>query len=136
MKLTVFYEDPFWVGIVERENDGQVQAGRYVFGSEPSLQEIWEFVGRELPRVAESLGCAVELDKTSRLAGNPKRRAREAAKESRGRGVGTASQRAIQQELEQRKLQSRAESKALREERAAYKREVARQKAKAKHRGR
>jgi hypothetical protein len=136
VKLTVFYEEPFWVGIIELVEDGVVRAGRHVFGGEPSSEEILEFIRYRLMDVVEGLSCGVLTGKLKVLIRNPKRRAREAAKESRGRGSGTFSQQAVQLELEKRKLESVQRSKAYREELAQRKRDIARQKAKDKHRGR
>ena len=33
--LKVFFEDPFWVGIVERVTDGMLDAAKVTFGPEP-----------------------------------------------------------------------------------------------------
>ena len=33
--FTVFFEDPFWVGVYEREEPGGLTACRVVFGAEP-----------------------------------------------------------------------------------------------------
>ncbi|QWU15945.1 Protein of unknown function [Paenibacillus sophorae] len=136
MKLTVFFEDPFWVGIVEIDENGVVKAGRYVFGAEPSAQEIWEFVLFRLQEVTDGLSCGVAVPKPALRVSNPKRRAREAAGESRGRGSGTLSQEALRLELTKRKLESSRMNKARKEELAERKREIARKKAKDKHRGR
>lgn len=43
-KLTVCFEDPFWVGIVETEDGGRYRAARHVFGAEPSMPEVLRFV--------------------------------------------------------------------------------------------
>ncbi|MHA6534540.1 YjdF family protein [Paenibacillus sp. BAC0078] len=136
MKLTVFFEEPFWVGIVELTEDGVVKAGRYVFGSEPSQEEILDFVRFRLLEVVEGLSCGVATGKAAAVIRNPKRRARAAAKESRGTGGSTFSQQAIKLEQEKRGAESARRSKAAREELALKKREIARQKAKDKHRGR
>ena len=34
-KFTVYFEDPFWVGVYERSQDGKLEAARVVFGAEP-----------------------------------------------------------------------------------------------------
>ena len=39
-KLTVFFEDPFWVGIFERIEKGKLSVCRVVFGSEPKDYEV------------------------------------------------------------------------------------------------
>ncbi|KHF37661.1 hypothetical protein CM49_00181 [Paenibacillus sp. P1XP2] len=136
MKLTVFFEEPYWVGIVEVEKDGKLLAGRHILGGEPSLPEVWEFVLHGLSSVADRLSCGVDIAEATQPKANPKRLARLAARESRGRGVSSASQEAIKQELDLRKREKTRLSKELREAQAKRKREIAVQKAKAKHRGR
>jgi hypothetical protein len=43
-KLTVFFEDPFWVGIFERIEHGKLSASKVIFGAEPKDYEVWEYV--------------------------------------------------------------------------------------------
>ncbi|WP_160045323.1 YjdF family protein [Paenibacillus sp. USDA918EY] len=136
MKLTVFFEEPYWVGIVETEKDGKLFAGRHIFGAEPSLPEVWQFVLHRLPALADRLSCGVDTAKSPLKTVSPKRLARLAAKESRARGVSTASQEAIRQEIELRKRERTRLGKEQREAAAERKREIAVRKAKAKHRGR
>ena len=33
--LTVFFEDPFWVGVFERIEDGKLSVCKVTFGAEP-----------------------------------------------------------------------------------------------------
>lgn len=42
--FTVFFEDPFWVGVYEREEPGGLTACRVVFGAEPKDGEIYEWM--------------------------------------------------------------------------------------------
>lgn len=35
MKLTVFFENPYWVGVVCKEEEGRLNACRVIFGPEP-----------------------------------------------------------------------------------------------------
>ena len=45
--LTVFFEDPFYVGIVERVDDqNRLTVARQVFGAAPSDQQLFEWVLR------------------------------------------------------------------------------------------
>lgn len=135
VKLTVFFEDPYWVGVVEVQGADGLKAGRHVFGAEPSLQEVWEYVMNDLPALVERLSCSVPAARLPVKSVNPKRLARQAARESRSRGVSTQSQEALRLELEKSKKQRACRSKEQREALAAYKREIAVRKAKAKHRG-
>ena len=111
--LTIFFEDPFWVGVVERRTDGALLVCRTVFGAEPRDFEVLDFVRRTLP--ALSFSPAVEEDRPA-AAESPKRRQRQARKLLEGSGIGTKSQQALsaQRELrkQERKVRSR-EEKAL-----------------------
>ena len=42
-RLNVLFDDPFWVGIFEREYEGRYEAARVVFGAEPKDYEVYEF---------------------------------------------------------------------------------------------
>lgn len=42
--LTVFHDGRFWVGVVQRIEDGRLFASRIVFGAEPSNEEIEQLV--------------------------------------------------------------------------------------------
>ncbi len=34
-RLTVWFADPFWVGVYEREAEGRLEVCRHTFGAEP-----------------------------------------------------------------------------------------------------
>ena len=38
--LTVLFDEPFWVGLYERETDGRYEVARVVFGAEPKDYEV------------------------------------------------------------------------------------------------
>ena len=42
--LTIFFDEPFWVGIFERCDNGRLSVCKVTFGAEPKKQEIYEFV--------------------------------------------------------------------------------------------
>ena len=44
-KLTVFFEEPFWVGIFERIEDGKLSVAKVTFGAEPKDYEVQEWCG-------------------------------------------------------------------------------------------
>jgi hypothetical protein len=134
--LTVFFEDPFWVGVVERQADGRLQAERHVFGAEPSPGEVLEFVQKQLRSLLERPNIAVAVAPAAARVLNPKRAARAAAHALAERGVSTQSQEALRLQIEQHKQIRKQRSKAEREAEAAYKRQLKVQEAKARHRGR
>lgn len=131
--LLVFFEDPFWVGIVERREGGSLRAARVVFGAEPSDREVYAWVLecfyslRFSPPVKDGLHRA--------MAQNPKRRQRQAAK-AVGRSVGTRSQQALQAAREENAAQHGARAASQREAKARRRFDLRREKKKAKHRGR
>ena len=45
-KLTVYFEDPFWVGVFERIENGKLTVAKVTFGAEPKDYEIQEYIQR------------------------------------------------------------------------------------------
>ena len=39
-KLTVFFEDPFWVGVFEHIEDGKLSVAKVTFGAEPRIMRF------------------------------------------------------------------------------------------------
>lgn len=139
MKLTVFFDGGFWVGILEEADpDGKVRAYRHIFGPEPTEPEVLLFVEQELTGCWDkSSAWTVDGWKRTPAAGrvNPKRLARTVAKELQRRGPSSYAQEALKQELEHRKKERKVQSREEREAEKERKRELAREKAKQKHRG-
>ena len=134
--LTVFFEDPFWVGVLERQTNGELQAARHVFGAEPAPAEVLEFALCLMNRLVEQSSVALAVEAPERRAANPKRAARAASKALAQRGSSTQSQEALRIQLEQNKQIREQRSKAERQATADYKRQLKLEKAKARHRGR
>jgi hypothetical protein len=131
--LTVFFEGSFWVGVFERVEDGKLSVCRVVFGSEPRDYEVWEFILKNYYslKFSPAVDAVVKDGKV-----NPKRRQREARRQTTQAGIGTKSQQALQLQREERKTECR---RADREQKEAEKQrmfELKQQKRKKKHRGR
>ena len=107
-KLTVFFEEPFWVGIFERVENGKLSVSKVTFGTEPKDYEIWEFVLKEYDRLQFS--PSVEVTEKE-LTKNPKKLQREIHKQMLDRGTGTKSQQALKLQQEQRKQQRKSKSR-------------------------
>ena len=45
-RLTVFFEEPFWIGVFERISEGRLSVYKVTFGVEPKDYEIYDFVLR------------------------------------------------------------------------------------------
>ena len=43
-KLTVFFDEPFWVGVFGCVSDGKLSVCKVTFGAEPKDYEIYDFV--------------------------------------------------------------------------------------------
>lgn len=130
--LMVFFEEPYWIGFLTRMEDEKQSVSRIVFGAEPSDQQVYQWILSEYDKTRFS--PSVESDKMIRLASNPKRRQRQAAKELT-RLVGTKSHMALQLAYEESKQERKMLSKAAEEEKAERKYFLQQEKKKAKHRG-
>ena len=43
-KLTVYFEEPFWVGVFGRIEDGKLSVAKVTFGAEPKDYEVQEYI--------------------------------------------------------------------------------------------
>lgn len=43
-KLTVYFEDPFWVGAFEEIKDGKLSVAKVTYGEEPKDYEVYESI--------------------------------------------------------------------------------------------
>ena len=132
VKLTVFFDDPFWVGVFERMDDGKLSVCKVTFGAEPKDYEVWEFVLGHYHELGFSPAVGAE---TRQAADNPKRRQRNAGKQMARTGVGTKSQQALQMQLEQNKQERRAKSREEKLAEAERQFELKQQKKREKHKG-
>ena len=131
-KLSVFFEDPFWVGVFERVENGKLSACKVTFGEEPKNYEVWEFVLKHYDQLKFSPSVDVVARKE---AVNPKRIQREIRKQAAA-GIGTKSQQALQLQREENKLERKAASREQREAEKQRQFALKQQKRKEKHRGR
>lgn len=132
--LTVFFDEPFWVGVYERVEAGKLEASRIVFGAEPKDYEVYGFLMENW----KALKFSPQIDAEGAAARkvNPKRIQRQVKKQLEQTGVGTKAQQALKVQQEAGKLERKQNSKAQREEREQYKFQVRQEKKKEKHRGR
>lgn len=132
VKLTVFFDNPFWVGVFERVDGNKLSVCRVVFGAEPKDYEVYYFILKNYSNLKFSPSVEVEIKKENY---NPKRLQREARNQSKQVGIGTKSQLALQQQREEMKLERKTESKKRRELEKQRKFELKQEKRKQKHRG-
>ena len=132
-KLTVFFEQPFWVGVFERVSEGKLSVCKVTFGAEPKDYEVYDFVLKNYYRLRFSPGVATDVKETDR---NPKRVQREVRKLVQNTGIGTKSQQTLKLQQEQLKTERKAVSREHREAKKQRQFELKQQKRKEKHRGR
>ena len=130
--LTVFFDEPFWVGVFEHTQKGKLSAVKVTFGAEPKESEILEFVLKHYCKLKFS--PAVET-KVKRTADNPKRRQRNARKQLNTVGIGTKSQQALKLMLEAMKTERRQLTKEQHEAEKQHHFELRQQKRREKHTG-
>src|SRR5690349_3967139 len=92
-KLTVYFEDPYWVGVFELEDEYGYRIARVIFGSEPRESELYAFVKEHYDEISYSKPLESQI-KVERKR-NFKRIQREVRREVMGEGVGTRSQQAM-----------------------------------------
>lgn len=107
--FTVFFEEPFWCGVYQRQEGRNLEAARMVFGAEPKEYEVLAFLLQNWKQLrfgsTDSAPCAVERK-------NPKRMQREVRKQTKGKGVGTKAQQALAALREEQKTERKARNKA------------------------
>ena len=131
-KLTVFFEETFWVGVFERVSEGKLSVCKVTFGAEPKDYEIYDFVLKNYYRLRFSPAVVADVKETGR---NPKRVQREVRKQVQNTGIGTKSKQALKLQQEQLKMERKIVSREQRETEKQWKFELKQQKRKEKHRG-
>ena len=131
-KLTVFFDNPFWVGVWERIEENKLSVGKVVFGAKPKDYEVYDFVLKNYNNLQFSSSVNVDIKSEHT---NSKRLQREARKESQKLGIGTKSQIALSIQREELKIERKILTKEKREAEKQRKFELKQEKRKQKHRG-
>ncbi|MFB9331065.1 YjdF family protein [Paenibacillus aurantiacus] len=137
MKLTVYWENGFWYGLIEDERDGRIVAYRHTFGSEPHDAEVLTFVhDRMMPAIGSVMSGINRTGMKPAARVSPKRLQRQVVKQLQQHPAFSQAQEAWKLELAHRKREKHSLAKEEREALRSRKRMLAEAKAKAKHRGR
>ena len=136
--FTVYFDGQFWVGVLERRDEGLVRDVKVTFGAEPSDTELYEWVSRHGNALIERLESTAAVPTTrspraKRL--NPKRALRDAARAAQAPRASTAAQAALKADQEARGRAATVKRKQARIDKAAEQWAKKRERAKAKHRG-
>ena len=151
-QFTLFFDGRFWVGVLElherrrgaetNDQGGIVRAARHVFGAEPTDVELYDFLlthgGALIDRAAASPPVPVSrpVDSSSTPRPNPKRAARQAAKEAAQTRPSTAAQAALAAAREETEARASRDRSRRRRQKADEDWARRRQRAKRRHRGR
>ena len=133
-KLTVCFEEPFWIGLIEKEDDGAYSVAKHVFGAEPTTPEVFSFVYDHWNDLRFTHDVQVEVKQSKRI--NPKRLQRMIEKEMKANvRPGTKAQQTLAEQREMAKEASQALSRERREELKREQFAKRTEKRKQKHRG-
>ena len=130
-KLTVYFEEPFWVGVFERIEDGKLFVAKATFGAEPKDYEVQEYIQKYYFSLKFSPAVETVVKDIKR---NPKRMQREAKKMLKN-GIGTKSQQALKLQQEQNKQERKERSRRKKEAQEQRMFELKQQKKREKHKG-
>ena len=131
-KLTIYFEDPFWVGVFERIENRKLSVAKVTFGVEPKDYDVLEFINRNYYHLKFSPAVETVIKDTKK---NPKRAQRDAKKQTLETGVGTKSQQALKLQQEQNKQERKVRSREQRDAESQRLFELKQMKKKEKHRG-
>ncbi len=132
-KLTILFDEPFWVGIYEREYNGCYEVSKITFGAEPKDGEVYDFILKNWNKLKFS--PSVECKKHTEKQINPKRLQRLITKQTKATGIGTKAQQALQLQREQNKLEHKVISREKLRCEAERQFNLHKEKQKEKHRG-
>ncbi|NFH78689.1 DUF2992 family protein [Clostridium botulinum] len=110
VKLTVLFNELFWIGVFEIEEDEYYKVSKVTFGSEPKESEIFDFILKNYYSLKFILQ-KVEEEKYLKKRQNPKRVQRAIKKALKSKGIGTKAQIAIKEQHETNKIQRKKKSK-------------------------
>ncbi|MGN0169489.1 MAG: YjdF family protein [Lachnospiraceae bacterium] len=131
-KLTVFFEEPFWVGVFEHIEEGKLSVAKVTFGAEPKDYEVQEYIQEYYCSLQFSPAVATVVKEAKR---NPKRMQRDAKKQMKENGIGTRSQQALKMQQEQNKQERKTRSREQKEADEQRMFELKQQKKREKHKG-
>lgn len=132
-KLTILFEEPFWIGIYEREDNTLYEVCKITFGAEPKDYEVYDFIIKNWSRIRFSPSIEVTMAAEKRI--NPKRLQRLINKQIKDTGVGTKAQQSLKLQQVQGKLERKTRSREQREAENKRQFELLQKKRKEKHKG-
>jgi len=114
IKLTILFEDPFWIGILDIWDNDELRTAKITFGSEPKDYEVNDFINANFYKLKFS--PPVKDIKKKEQHKNPKRVRREINKALQQKTISTKSQQALSLEREQNKVSRKKKTKLQKDE--------------------
>ena len=102
-RSVVFFEDPFWVCLFEREHNGFLEVCRVVFFKEPTDVQLLEFISENYCHLNFSKPISLMKVKANKKNVNAKRKIKEAKREMSKNPIGTKAQIALKLQYEEKK---------------------------------
>ncbi|AWW27600.1 YjdF family protein [Acetobacterium sp. KB-1] len=133
VKLTVFFDAPFWVGVFESTDGDRLKVAKVTFGSEPKDGEIYDFLLKNYDQLQFSQPITDEKTLEKRI--NPKRMRRNINRQMATKSIGTKAQQALKEEQENKKMARKAFNRQKTEAERKQQFELRQEKKKKKHRG-
>lgn len=133
-QLSVFFEEPFWIGIYETMEENKIKVCKITFGSEPKDYEVYSFLAENWKNFKFSPPIQGTSLEERRI--NPKRMQRQIAHQLQNPAVGTKAQQALKALQEENKADRKVRSRLKKEAEKDRQFEIRQQKKKEKHKGR
>lgn len=137
IKVTVFLEDAFWIGLFERNDDEGYAVSRQIFGGEPTDAELYNFVLKHYDQLKftqpHDFKLVIKRKKFKRMQRDVRKEMQKVKKDS---PKSTHAQEVLRIDLEKKKKRKKVISKTKKEEMLERKFNLKQEKRKKKHRGR
>lgn len=133
-RLSVLFENPFWIALYERQSEGKYEVFKITFGAEPKDYEVYEFFLSNYNRLIFS--PSLEAAEMAARKINPKRLQRQIKRAAEESGIGTKAQQALKLQQEQNKAQRKLHIRQKKEAEAQRQFALKQQKRREKHKGR
>lgn len=130
IKLTILFDDAFWIGFFERTTQDKLEVAKVTFGAEPKEIEILEYILYKYKYKYIKFSESKQI-KTKQTAANPKRMKRLVKKQT----IGKKSWDALKEQQEKNKIIKKINNKEQREEKKQIKFELKQKKKQEKHKG-
>lgn len=135
IKLTVLFNDPFWIGVFEIIENDEYKVCKVTFGTEPKDEETYELILKKLYSLNFSNPILSTKNEIIEKNQNPKRLQRSIRKETTAKGIGTKAQIAMKLQHEQCKIERKKKFKDQKEQEAQKKFDLKKKKKLEKHKG-